>query len=368
MSGYLLILVWVAFVGFVVWSSRILSGRDEVAVWNRGGGISVPGVILAVLPLVIWTGFRGNVGDTAGYRGAFALMPSSLSGISDYIINVVTKDRGFYFSSALIKTVIGNRVQLYFIILAAAQAFFVFRFFRKYSSSFVLCYFLFIASTDYISWMFNGIRQFTAVTITLAGFYFAVNKKFIRAIIIILIAALFHMSALILIPFIFLCQGRAWNWKTILWIIAVIAVIVYVDRFTEILDTLLTDTQFENVVSDWKSWDDDGTSPIRALVYSIPALISLLGRRYIRDERDPVLNYCSNMSVISAGLYWISVFTSGIFIGRLPIYASLYAYPAMIRTIDLMFTKFSARVVYFAMIALYLAYYAYAIRYQYGLI
>ena len=40
-----------------------------------------------------------------------------------------------------------------------------------------MSFFLFLASTDYISWMFNGIRQFTAVTITFIGIKFILDKK-----------------------------------------------------------------------------------------------------------------------------------------------------------------------------------------------
>lgn len=32
------------------------------------------------------------------------------------------------------------------------------------------------------------------------------------------------------------------------------------------------------------------------------------------------------MSIVSAGIYLVSMFTSGIYIGRLPIYCSLYSY------------------------------------------
>lgn len=32
------------------------------------------------------------------------------------------------------------------------------------------------------------------------------------------------------------------------------------------------------------------------------------------------------MSIVSASIYLVSMFTSGIFIGRLPIYCSLYSY------------------------------------------
>ena len=249
-------------------------------------------------------------------------MPSSLSGIGTYMSSI-TKDYGFYFVSAIIKCIVGNKDKIYLIIIAVVQCYLMFRIYRKYSSAYVISFFLFIASTDYISWIFNGMRQFVAVTITMACFPWIIEKKYVRTVVVILIASLFHQSALLVIPFVFIAQGKAWNKKTLLFILAVIVAVLFADRFTDILDNMLADTQYQNVVSDWESWDDDGTNILRVLVYSVPAIFSLLGIKYIREADDSVINICTNMSIAASGLYVVSMFTSGIFIGRLPIYFSV---------------------------------------------
>lgn len=321
-NGYILILIWTAIIGILSLLSVNGFYRMETVNGERVRRVTPFFAIVAVLPLVIWAGYRGYVGDTAAYIRTFGEMPVSFSGIGNYI-NSVKKDQGFYFVSAVIKCIIGNRQVLYFIILAAVQCFLLFRIYRKYSSAYVVSFFLFIASTDYISWIFNGMRQFTAVAITVVCFPWILEKRYIRAIIGILIASLFHQSALLLLPFVFIVQGKAWNKKTLLFIFAVIVAVMFADRFTNILDTMLAETQYENVVSDWENWQDDGTNLLRVLVYSVPTILSLIGLKYIRQEGDPLINLCTNMSIASAGLYVISMFTSGIFIGRLPIYFSL---------------------------------------------
>lgn len=321
-NGYILILIWTAIIGILSLLSVNGFYRMETVNGERVRRVTPFFAVVAVLPLVIWAGYRGYVGDTAAYIRTFGEMPVSFSGIGNYI-NSVKKDQGFYFVSAVIKCIIGNRQVLYFIILAAVQCFLLFRIYRKYSSAYVVSFFLFIASTDYISWIFNGMRQFTAVAITVVCFPWILEKRYIRAIIGILIASLFHQSALLLLPFVFIVQGKAWNKKTLLFIFAVIVAVMFADRFTNILDTMLAETQYENVVSDWENWQDDGTNLLRVLVYSVPTILSLIGLKYIRQEGDPLINLCTNMSIASAGLYVISMFTSGIFIGRLPIYFSL---------------------------------------------
>ena len=68
----------------------------------------------------------------------------------------------------LLKTVIGNSDVLFFLIIAAFQILCICFIYRKYSVNLWFSLFLFIASGDYISWVFNGMRQFIAVTLIFA--------------------------------------------------------------------------------------------------------------------------------------------------------------------------------------------------------
>lgn len=357
-NNYILILLWIAAMAVlskttsIVYCTETVNGQ-QVRRFNWFFAV------LAILPLVIWAGWRGYVGDTPAYMNAFNNMPTEFGNLSSYIAGV-QKDQGFYFFSALLKCVIGNRVHLYLLIMAALQCLLVFMIYRKYSISYIVSFFLFIASTDYISWIFNGMRQFTAAAITFACLPLIVKKKYVWAIIGVLFASLFHQSALIVLPFIFIVQGKAWNKKTLLFIVASIVAVLFIDRFTNILDTVLADTQYQNVVSDWQSWEDDGTNVLRVLVYSVPAIMSLVGLKYVKHEDDPIINICINMSIVSAGFYLISMFTSGIFIGRLPIYFSLYSYILLPWLIKNMFEKKSAFLVNVAMVGAYLVFYLYS--------
>ena len=140
--------------------------------------------------------------------------------------------------------------------------------------------------------------------------------------------------------------GKAWNRKTLMFISVALLAILFIGQFTNLLDTALADTQYVNVVSDYKGFEDDGTNPLRVLLYSIPTVLAFLGRDTIRKVDDAVINLCTNMSIVSSGLYLVSMFTSGIFIGRLPIYASLYGYILLPWLIDRMFPNRSRRIAY----------------------
>lgn len=364
MSNYYLILAWVL-VAYVV-TRTVRVEKTEYVCGKRVKRPTWWWALIVFLPLVVWAGWRGYVGDTGMYMRAFGEMPSQFSGIPAYM-TTVKKDEAYYFLACVIKCLIGNRVNLYLLLIAALQAWLLVRVYRKYSTNYVISFFLFVASTDYISWMFNGARQFVAVTMTFACFELILEKKYIPATILIYIASLFHGSALLVIPFIFIVQGKAWNKKTLLFLAAIVVAVAYVEQFTNVLDTLLAETQYENVVSDWTSWGDDGTNILRVIVYAVPAMLSLVGLKYIHHADDPVINICTNMSIAAVGFYVVSMFTSGIFIGRLPIYFSLYSYMLLPWEIENMFTERSQKLVYGAMMGAYLVFYYYQIHITWAL-
>lgn len=357
-SNYILILIWIAFVE--VFSMMANVERIEIVCGQKVRRFQPVWAFIVFLPLIIWAANRGDFADTYNYVYAFKEMPEYFREIPEYMSTII-KDEGFYFLSAIIKGVIGNRVRLYLFIIALVQAILLIRVYRRYSTKYVVSFFLFIASTDYLSWMFNGIRQFTAVTITFACFELILKKKYVQTAIIICLASLIHGSALLVLPFIFIAQGRPWNKKTIFFIISIIIAVLFIDRFTNVLNIMLMETQYKNVVSDWKEFQDDGTNVLRVLVYSVPAILSLIGRKYIEKENDPVINLCTNMSIASMGFYIISMVTSGIFIGRIPVYFSLYSYVLLPWEIEYMFTKKSAQLVYILMIGSYLGFYLYSL-------
>lgn len=365
MSSYIMIFVWLA--AMVVLAQYVDSERTEYVMGQKVHRMRIGYAILVMLPIIYWAGTRGRIIDTGSYMDGYEALPVSLAGLKDYLPSIA-KDKGFTVLSTLIKIVVGNNVVIYLLILATIQGIAILTVFRKYSMNYILSLFLFIASTDYISWMYNGIRQFTAVTIIFAATALMLHKKYVWTILIILLASTIHGSALLMIPFVFIAQGKAWNKKTILFIIAVIIAFMFADRFTNILDTLLSDTQYENVVSDWQSWNDDGTNILRVLVYAVPTILAFVGKRWIESENDSVINFCTNMSIASTGIYLVSMVSSGIFIGRLPIYFSLYNYILLPWEIEHFFTKRSARMVLGIMIVLYLLFYYYQMHFVWSFI
>lgn len=63
------------------------------------------------------------------------------------------------------------------------------------------------------------------------------------------------------------------------------------------------------------------------------------------------------MSLISMGIYVVSIFTSGIFIGRIPIYFSLFSYILLPWELRKIFSKEKFTIVLAIMVVLYMIFY-----------
>lgn len=321
---------------------------------------------IITVPMVYWAGTRKsmNFGDTSAYIAGFQNSPFSWSGLRS-VLSEDVKDKGFTVFTALIKSIIGNRDVVYLTIIAAICLLCVMGTYKKYSCNFIISVFLFVASADYLQWTYNGIRQFIPVSIIFACTGLMLRKRYVPLIIIILILSTIHASALIMLPMIFVVQGKPWNKRTVLFIAAIIVSILFVDQFTGLITNVMENTQYSGEVDQFLS--TEGTSIQRVLVFSVPAVLSLIFKSRIEKADNKLIYLATNMAVVSFFCYLLSAFTSGLFLGRIPIYFSLYNYILLPWEIEYIFNKKSAQMICFVMIVFYMAFYYYQVDITWGL-
>ena len=127
-----------------------------------------------------------------------------------------------------------------------------------------------------------------------------------------------------------------------------------------VLETAVQGTQYSESIA---FWDDDGSNPIRVLFNAVPTIFAFIARKRIDEADDPVINISVNMSIISTTLWLISMVTSGIHMGRLPIYVSMYNYLLFPYLIKYCFENIStAKLVKITTILVYLVYYYYQVH------
>lgn len=357
LENYWWLLIWPLLFGtinaiFIPKREELVLGKRVVR-WNW-----MPALVLAA-PFIPWAAWRPRTfGDTGMYRVTFLSMPTGLSNMAEYVASR-SKGKGFVAFEYLFKTLVSHSEIAFFFIIALIQIVLLVIFFRKYSCDYWFSFFLFIASTDYLSWMHNGIRQFVAVTMVLFCIPLLAKKKYIAACIVILAAALIHVTVLIALPFVFVVNGRAWNARTVLYILAMVVAIIFVDRVSDFIVKSMEDTVYQRDIRIYLN--DDGTHILRVLFYAIPTLLSLVFRPYIDKANDPLINICVNLSIISTGFYVLSYFTSGILIGAIPIYFSLANYILLPWLIEEVFNRDSVKVLKAGFIGVFSVFFYYQV-------
>lgn len=341
-----MLLLWFA-------SRSVNTYQVEIIEGKKAYRVKVVFAILFALPLVYFAWTRDlSIGDSSVYMRTMNEIPTTFQGLVQYLQDY-PKDPGYPILIWLMK-LIGLSWRDMFLVIAVIQIGSLIYVYRKYSSDYYFSMLLFLISTDYVSWMQNGIRQFLAVTIIFSATGLILNRKYIRAILVILLASTFHKSALIMIPAIFLVQGRALNIRVMATFVVFLLIFTFISTFTDLLDILLEETQYSNVVSDFTLTNDDGTHPLRVLVYSLPVLLAILLRSRGGYTMPPIINLSVNMCLLCAGFYLVSMVSSGIFIGRIPIYFSLYNYILIPWELNKLFVKSQRKIVISSTIVLYL--------------
>ena len=365
LQNYWLLLIWPLIYGALC--LVVKTEKEEVVLGKRVIRWKPAAAFILTIPFVIWAGWRRWFGDTEQYRATFKSLPSAFNQIIPYMKGV-EKGHGFRLFEMLFKCTISESDIFFFVVLALIQIICLVYVYRKYSPNYWLSFFFFIASTDYLSWMFNGIRQFLAVVIVFLTIPLIAKKRYIPAILLVLLAAAFHASALVFLPVIFIVNGKAWNYRTLLFIVAIILVVVFIDRVTGFMSAAMEDTAYEGDIMFLNRELDDGTNIFRVLFYSLPAVMSFIFRRYLNYADDPLINVCANLSIVTAGFYVFSYFSSGILMGAIPIFFSLANYILLPWLIINVFNEPSQRIMRLFFIGMYIFFFYYQCGPTWGLL
>ena len=364
LTNYWLPIIWVCAAGMVL---NMFPKRDELVAGKIQKRWFWAVAIALVIPLAVWSGARVRLGDTGAYRINFNMAPSSFWELPAYL-KTHQKDQGFIVLMTCIKFLGITNAQDFFMLIAALQMFCMVFAFRKYSPNYWVCIFLFVASTDYFSWMFNGMRQFIAATVLFAAFGLLVRGQFLRYCLVVLVVSRIHGSALLMIPLAYVMQGKAMNRKTLFLIAVIVMLMPFADRFMPMLTDVLAETQYNDVTSNEIWANDDGTNALRVLVYSVPALVCFFGWRYIVNSNDRVMNLCVNGALMTMAMYLVSMVTSGVYIGRLPIYTTFYGYMAIPWVLERIFERRSCNLILLLLVLCYIVFYYYQLAMGWGLL
>lgn len=278
--------------------------------------------IISMGYITFWAALRSGFVDTFAYIRMFEDAPTGLSEAINALIHLgQNKTSGYEFLEILFKTYISNDYHYWLAFIAIGTAIPITVTFRKYSNDFLFCVFLFVASTLVI-WMFNGIRQFWVAAILFSCTHLIQEKKLIKYIVVVLLCSTIHNTALIMLPMYFFVTDKPFGVRMILFVLGVLSCAISITPLMDTMENVLQDTAYERNLKQFA--EDDGVNPLRVLLSAVPVILAFIKRKSIYIQNNQFLNICVNMATISAGLYFVGMFTSGIMMGRLPGYFRLY--------------------------------------------
>lgn len=284
-----------------------------------------PYALLSMGYIVFWAALRSGFVDTYAYIQRYIHSPIGFDKALEALTSN-TKDKGFDFLQILFKTIVSSDFHWWIAFIAVATGVPIMIVFRRRSMNFLYSMFLFICSTTVI-WMFNGIRQFLVAAILFGFGYLIEEKKLIKFLIVLILCASVHGTAWLMLPMFFFVTDKPFGRRMMLFIVAVLACAISIAPLMDSMETVLKDTQYMGNLEQFA--EDDGVHPLRVLFSCIPVALAYIRRRRIIFLQDKYINMCVNMSTVSTGLYFVGMFTSGIMIGRLPIYFTMYSYILM---------------------------------------
>ena len=358
MAVYYSMIIWVVFVG-VIGELSATFNKNEFGEYEKH--ISKAFVFIAMAYIVFIIGMRSGVGDTYAYINMFNDMPSN---IAEFSTEHYTKDRGFFILSILFKQFISQDYHVWLFTIAVISGLAVSRAVYKYSSNYFYSLFLFITMVQFV-WMLNGIRQFIVVSILFANLNLIVDKKPIQFFILVVLLSTIHITAWIMIPVYFYAQIKPFTMEQLLAIVVILVVGLSIDKIAGAYSYTLEDTAYKGYLQ--AAATSDGSNILRSIVAICPYALAWFGRKNIMNKKSKLIDTCINMSLASGLLYFISSFSGGILIGRLPIYFDMYNIILLPWLIKNIFEIKERRLVYLVVSICFLFFFYYKVKVGMGM-
>ncbi len=350
MKVYLFIIAWIVIVGFISKGSEInelFDGHEEKRT-NHAYAL----IIISVL--ILFTGLRSSVGDTYNYIKSF----NGLNVHETSILKIFREYDGYYLFRSyeyLVKKFVSDDSQVFLFGMALMTGVGLMTGFRRISCNYSFSLLLFMLAGKF-TWLMNGIKQGLAVAIVFMAIkHITAEEKKYKYFIYLFIAYLVHPSAIIMLPAYFFVKSKPWSMRMVVAILLSLLAVTFVGEFTDLLNFMTEDTVFEQNAAILEN--DDGSNIMRFFVAAVPAVLAFLKKDEVEAMNLPTVNVMINMSVITACLYLISTFTSGVLMGRLPIYFELTGYALIPWLLENVYDKNDAKIFKIACIGCYIVFF-----------
>lgn len=313
MLPYLTLLAVVFTLSYFVQTQQRVSIRNL----NRNAHTQEGRWVLVIMTgiLVLFAGLRRYVGSDYGiYEWLFGVY------METPIWETIFVEEGFFWSISSIIGFFTKDTQFVFIAASAITTIIMVKFISKYAINFSLSIFLYLTMMMYFS-AFNGVRQWFAAAILIAGFPLLLEKKKWRYCLLVLFAYYFHNSAIVVLPFVFIVYWKPRSGKTYLLYLTIFA---FFFLFPGITNTIFEWIAPENYKKYFDNAGDDGVNIIRVAVYALPVILTRIfyDRLAEREDEKPLIDLLINLSTINFMIILLG--TRNTTLARIGMYFSIY--------------------------------------------
>ena len=267
--------------------------------------------------IAFFCSLRDVVQDTSLYISSFNSTPNNWSSIPQFISNHET-GKLFYIIQAVFKNLISDNHYVWLGFLCIISMACLLRVYYKRSENFPFTAFLFVASTSF-TWLINGTRQFLVVCILFAFSDWLLKEKRGRYAFLALVLSYIHNAAIFMIPVcLFISAKKLWDKRLFFFVVLTILGTIFSENVFDFLNDTLDKDYSAGLAA------DTGSNILRLIIALVPVIIIAIERKIVEDEADDKIILAANMSVVNACFYLASTFTSGILVGRMPIFFSIY--------------------------------------------
>lgn len=221
---------------------------------------------------------------------------------------------GFYLLTSLIKT-LGFTQQDHLMFYSFATVIPYVLFVRRYSVNTVFGVFLML-TTGFYTFAMAAIKQTMATAICLCAIPFALDKKWIRFGLTVVLGSLFHPYALVylIVPFM---MFEPWRGKTILWVMVFITAGFMLES---LIGTVLDITAMMGAEYSAEEMLGEGVNIFRVAVCFVPLGLAVFFGNDLFQKADKTVYLMFNLAMINALIMFVGLFGTANYFARLANY------------------------------------------------
>lgn len=311
-------------------------------------------MVIVIAWMTCFSFLRTSYNDTGTYIAHYAIAKGFAESIQE---GVLTDFAGNPFSTlyrSLIRDFTDN-YHVYFFFPAFLSSLAVIKLFKRYSINPAFSLLIFFSIGTYVMYI-AALKQCLAMFCLLLALPYAIDKKYVRFYVLVVIAILFHTHAFMfaIVPLLF---EKPWGKKT--WIFLG-AVFFAMATYDVTLGSFMNYAQsIGAMVAESEVFDGHQINILRVLVYWIPPILALIFRGRLFNNSSREENLFVNMSCISAFILTIGLVQAANLYSRMAAYFEIAVAVALPWMIKKLFTKQSAQMVSFIAVVCYFGYFLY---------